>query len=90
MSVFNTGSSKAKIKKCGLIQHFILFNNVCSPTQLTKMNLLRDRLKAVGNNPLQNIKERMAITREILLLRRETSATVTSDMLDFNEIVWSS
>ena len=67
MSVFNTGSSKAKILKCGLIQHFILFNNVCSTTQLTKMNLLRDRLKALGNNPLQNIKERMEITKEILV-----------------------
>lgn len=87
MPAFNTGSSKAKIKKGGLIQHFILFDNVCSPTQLKQMNLLRDRLKAVGNNPFQNIKERMAITREILLLRRETSATITSDMVSFNELV---
>ena len=87
MPAFNTGSSKSKMKKGGLIQNFILFDNVCNPTQLTKMNLLRDRLKAVGNNPLQNIKERMVITKEILLLRGQTSATVTSDMISFNELI---
>jgi hypothetical protein len=84
-----TGGSKLKnrTKNNGLIQRFILFDKVATVEQRAKMDNLRYRLRLLSKNPCKDLDIKFELSKEISKLRQCTNATMTTDMLAFNDLI---
>jgi len=84
-----TGGSKLKnrIRNSGLIQRFILFDKVATVAQQAQMDNLRYRLRALSKDPCKDLDIKFELAKEIAKLRQCTKATMTTDMLAFNDLI---
>ena len=83
---FSERDSRLKTKQGGIIEHFTTFDEVASSEQKEKMEELRSQLISLSTNPLSDLNVRMDIAKKIVGLRLKAGATVTAEMIGFNDI----
>ena len=62
------------------------FDEVASNKQKERMEGLKKQIKSLSTNPLSDLNVRMDIAKKIVELRLKAGATVTAEMIGFNDI----
>lgn len=83
---FSEKDSRLKAKQGGIIEHFTTFGEVASKKQEEQMEELRNKLRSLSTNPLEDLNIRMDIAKKIVELRLKAGATVTAEMIGFNDM----
>ena len=83
---FSERDSRLKTKQGGIIEHFTTFDEVASNKQKERMEGLKKQIKSLSTNPLSDLNVRMDIAKKIVELRLKAGATVTAEMIGFNDI----
>ena len=83
---FSEQDSILKTKKGGIIEHFTTFDDVASDKQKELMEGLKKQIKSLSTNPLSDLNVRMDIAKKVVELRLKAGATVTAEMVGFNDI----
>jgi len=83
---FSEKDSILKTKQGGIIEHFTTFDEVASNKQKERMEGLKKQIKSLSTNPLSDLNVRMDIAKKIVELRLKAGATVTAEMVGFNDI----
>ena len=83
---FSEKDSILKTKQGGIIEHFTTFDEVASNKQKERMEGLKKQIKSLSTNPLSDLNVRMDIAKKIVGLRLKAGATVTAEMIGFNDI----
>ena len=82
---FSERDSRLKTKQGGIIEHFTTFDEVASNKQKERMEGLKKQIKSLSTNPLSDLNVRMDIAKKIVELRLKADATVTAEMVCFND-----